>query len=148
MKRHVIVLACVTVAAGGCASSSNFDAQMQQSMRRSVEQRSASAEFQSAVKKGKLVFYGIGSGLEGLSLPGLTKEEVAFVVSQGFAVVSEFPTDPVPLWASKEYWDAVDRFASAYNRLVYQHLAKTEPNKTVEDNSVCAPRNPGGPLSS
>jgi hypothetical protein len=32
--------------------------------------------------------------------------------------------------------------------IVVTRKESKEPNKTVEDNSVCAPRNPGGPLSS
>lgn len=69
-----------------------------------------------------MVFYACGSLLEGHALPGLTKEEVAFLETQPHEVTNEFPTDPPPLFASKECWDAVERFASIYNRRMYQHL--------------------------
>ena len=89
-----------------------------------LKKRDPKAEPAEAIKKGEVKFYATGSLLSGYRLPGLTEKEVRIVESLKRPIVNEFPDDPNPFWANQEYWDEVERFASAYNRLVLKYYDK------------------------
>ena len=127
MKKHLSLLILVSaVVAGGCATSEPIYSDLDLLKKRSVER-----EFSAAVRSGSVAFYAIGSLLDGYSLPGLTKEEAARVERESLRVVTAFATDPEPIGVTKEYWDAAEQFASAYNRMVYRYFTEKRPNQPL-----------------
>jgi len=97
----------------------------------SVLEMSPEAIFKENISSGEVFFYGKGNLSRSYKLPGLTEEEIErYVVSKKVPVVIKFLDDPVPIGASKEYWNAVNSFLTKYNRLTTQYLdAETRGQK-------------------
>jgi len=99
-----------------------------------LKKRDPSVELADAIKKGTVSFYATGSLMYGYRLPGLTENEARTVEALRRPIINAFPDDPVPFWGTKEYWDEVERFAAAYNRLVFEYYDKGKPNQALQHN--------------
>ncbi|MDF9826123.1 hypothetical protein M2447_000199 [Ereboglobus sp. PH5-10] len=107
----------------------------EQTLLESVIQRNAKTEFEGNVRKNKLCFHATGSIMDGYRLPGLKQNEIALIENKKWEITNMFPTDPAPMGASKAYWDAVEKFSSEYNRLLYDYMNQ---RKTPEPASTGA----------
>ena len=135
MKFRVVALAIGIATAGFCAGpevskNDGIDwAAMGRQYAEELKRRDPSVELADAIKKSSVSFYSTGSLMYGYRLPGLTEKEVRTVEVLHRPIVNAFPDDPAPFWGTKEYWDEVERFASAYNRLVFEYYKKAGPNQ-------------------
>lgn len=104
------------------------------------------AEFRKNKEAHAVSFYSYGSLLSGDHFPGLSQKEVDEWISRAhYPVVRKFQDDPAPYFVGvdftvADYWDAVDEFLTAYNRLVLAEVTRQPNNAPEPTTTAVTPR--------